>query len=186
MPLTNIGNKVASYRQTNGLTLSCMAQETGLSTALISQIERDLANPTLTVLKTLAKTLGISLLELLEDEVDEESLVLRVEEREKVFNSEDKHVFYNLLTPQPMQSNVSLTLVNIQPHQSTLNGNYYKHKDDEIAFVLTGTVTVNYENASIELYSGDTLRIPANKQHKYYNGTDEAVELLTIKANRNF
>ena len=62
-----------------------MAEQTQLSTALISQLERDLANPTLSVLQILANTLGISITELLAEDIEEESLVLRASDREKSF-----------------------------------------------------------------------------------------------------
>ena len=47
-----------------------MAEQTQLSTALISQLERDLANPTLSVLQILANTLGISITELLAEDIE--------------------------------------------------------------------------------------------------------------------
>ena len=187
MNLNNISRKVVAYRQLNHLTIAQMAEETGLSTALISQIERNLANPSLSVLETLATTLGISVSELLIEEVDEESLVLRVSQREDVFyNSADQKTYHNILTPEIMRSNIRMALVHIEPESETLNGEYFEHKNDEIVFIVTGTVTAIYEYSQITLRAGDTLRIPAHKKHRYYNQSKKAVELLTIKTNRNF
>lgn len=187
MNLTNISNKVLTYRQLNQLTIAQMSEKTGLSTALISQIERNLANPTLSVLETLAKTLGMSLSELLAEDVDEESLVLRVSEREKNYYTElDKKSFFHILTPEPMKSNIRLALVHVEPFSETLNGDFFSHKIDEIVFILSGTITTIYEYSQIELYPGDTLRIPANKKHRYTNQSGEVVEMITIKSNRNF
>lgn len=187
MNAKNIGKKVLAYRQLNQLTIVQMADKTGLSTALISQIERNLANPTLSVLETLAKTLGISLSELLAEDVDEESLVLRVSEREKKYYTDlDKKSFFHILTPEPMKSNIRLALVHIEPFSETLNGEFFSHKIDEIVFILSGTVRTIYEYSQIDLYPGDTLRIPANKKHRYTNQSGTPVEMITIKSNRNF
>ncbi|MEG0256005.1 MAG: cupin domain-containing protein [Vagococcus sp.] len=187
MNLTNISSKVVSYRQKNQLTIAQMAQETGLSTALISQIERNLANPTLSVLENLAKTLGMSLSEFLSEEIDEESLVLRACQRENVFYNEvDKQTYHNILTPEVMKSSIRLALVHIEPKTKTLNGEFFCHKNDEIVFILSGTVLTQYDHTHIELQKGDTLRIPANKKHYYQNESDDVVEMLTIKTARNF
>lgn len=85
MILSSISKKLRAYRKNNNLTIAQMAEQTQLSTALISQLERDLANPTLSVLQILANTLGISITELLAEDIEEESLVLRASDREKSF-----------------------------------------------------------------------------------------------------
>ncbi|MEG0285746.1 MAG: XRE family transcriptional regulator [Vagococcus sp.] len=187
MNLTAISQKVTAYRQQNQLTIAKMSEETGISTALISQIERQLANPTLSVLETLATTLGITVSELLMEEEKEESLVLRVDERKQIFyNDEDKKTYHYILTPEPMKANLRLALVHLEPESMSLNGVFFVHKIDEIVFILMGEVTVIYENSQILLKAGDTLRIPANKKHRYFNESQEQVEMLTIKTNRYF
>lgn len=187
MNLQAISQKVAAYRQRNQLTIAQMSERTGISTALISQVERQLANPTLSVLEILAQTLGITVSELLLEEESEESLVLRVSEREKVFyNNEDQQTFHHILTPEPMKANLRLALVHLEPLSESLNGDFFSHKIDEIVFILIGRVIVVYENAQIILETGDTLRIPASKKHRYINQSKGVVEMLTIKTNRYF
>lgn len=102
-----------------------MAEQTQLSTALISQLERDLANPTLSVLQILANTLGISITELLAEDIEEESLVLRASDREKSFyNDSDLKSYHYILTPEEMKSNLRLALVHIEPRSETLSGEF--------------------------------------------------------------
>lgn len=187
MNLENIAKKVVAYRQLNNLTIAQMAEQTELSTALISQIERQLANPSLSVLEILAKTLGITISELFEEEIDEESLVLRRKERERIYyKSNHQKTYHYILTPEPMKSSIRVAYVHLAPLSESLDGDYFSHKNDEIVYVLSGTVVTCYEQSQIELYSGDTLRIPANKKHRYCNETNEPVKILTIKSSRNF
>ena len=185
MNSTNIAKKIISYRSTKKLTIQQMAKETGLSTALISQLERNLANPSLSVLQTLANTLGISLSELVEGEMDENSLILRVAHREQVYNPNDKYMFYNL-TPAVMKSNINLSLVHLEPFSQTFGREFHCHKDEEMIFIVAGSVTVEYGGSQVELYCGDTLRIPGNKKHRYKNNSQEIVEILAIKTNRSY
>ncbi len=186
MSLTGIARKISAYRKANSLTIQQMAQNTGLSTALISQLERELANPSLSVLEILASALGLTISLLVEDEVDEESLVLRAANREQTYNPNDIYLFYNLLTPSSMNSGITMTLVHLEPNSETYNGEFHCHKVEEIVFMLTGSITVLYEYSEINLYCGDTLRIPANKKHRYLNRSGAVSELLTIKADRNY
>lgn len=57
MKNTRIGEKIAEYRRKNGLTLRDFAKQTNLSTALLSQLERNIGNPTLSILSTLAEAI---------------------------------------------------------------------------------------------------------------------------------
>ena len=42
-----IGKKITAYRRKHSLTIRQLAEETGLSSALLSQLERGMGNPTL-------------------------------------------------------------------------------------------------------------------------------------------
>lgn len=186
MDAFGLSKKISAYRAANGLTLMQMAEQTGLSNALLSQLERNLANPSLSVLKTLADTLGISVSELLEEEVSEESLILRASQRERTYPTDNKYISYNLLTPSPMKSGMEVMLLHLEPFSETFEGVFHCHRDEEVVYMLTGDVTVQYELAEIELHTGDTLRIPGGKKHRYRNGYSVSAELLTLKTTRNY
>ena len=81
MKNTRIGEKIAEYRRKNGLTLRDFAKQTNLSTALLSQLERNIGNPTLSILSTLAEAMGISVSELVEQKVENAEMILRKEQR---------------------------------------------------------------------------------------------------------
>lgn len=57
----NFGEKIINYRRKNHITIKELAKRTNLSTAIISQLERGLGNPTLKVLSDLADELGVTL-----------------------------------------------------------------------------------------------------------------------------
>ncbi len=56
-----IGMKLRALRNKKGLTLSRLAAETGLSTALLSKLETERMVPTLTTLATISSVYGVSL-----------------------------------------------------------------------------------------------------------------------------
>ena len=57
--LATVGNKVRNMRKDKGMTLAKLSEVTGLSPAIVSQIERGLANPSFTTLAQLAHGLDI-------------------------------------------------------------------------------------------------------------------------------
>ena len=57
----SIGPKLRALRMQKGLTLSRLAKETGLSTALLSKLETDPMIPTLPTLATICRVYGVGL-----------------------------------------------------------------------------------------------------------------------------
>ena len=62
--LWSVGQKLANYRAAHDVTIKEMALRTGLSTSLLSQLERGIGNPTISVLAALAEGMGISMADL--------------------------------------------------------------------------------------------------------------------------
>lgn len=77
----DIGRKIKNLRKKMGLTLQELSERSGVSPGYISMLERGFKkSPTLEVLKKLAKGLGVSLSEL----IGEELVSLEADERTKL------------------------------------------------------------------------------------------------------
>ncbi len=180
-----IGKKIMDYRRSKGLTLRDFSELTGLSTSLLSQLERDIANPTLSALKSIASALGVPLFSLFVEELSNESLILRKADRKKVYNPNEDHVLYDILTPSPLKSNVELLLMHLKAHSETYGG-FSRHEKEEIALILEGDTYIVFETEEFLLSEGDTVRIVPNRKHKFKNITDKDVRVLFIKSSSNY
>lgn len=180
-----VGNKISEYRRIHNLTIKEFSQITGLSSALLSQLERGLGNPSLSALESIASALGISLSLLFEDEVTNESLILRKEDRKTIYNPDHKHVLYDVLTPSPLNSNVELLLMNLSANSITY-GDYSTHVEEELAYILEGNVNILFEEERFLLREEDTIRILPNRKHKFQNNTDKDIKVLFIKSKPNY
>ena len=58
---SRIGRRIRRYRKDKNLTIRQFSEISGVSTALVSQLERGIGNPSLSVLKLISGTLGIPL-----------------------------------------------------------------------------------------------------------------------------
>jgi transcriptional regulator with XRE-family HTH domain len=85
-------------RSARGLTLTALADATGLSTGLISQVERGLADPSLETLRRIAKVLEIPLFSLFRQEDIGTVAVVRENRRTQV-KSPDHDIVYSRVSP---------------------------------------------------------------------------------------
>ena len=180
-----IGHKIQEYRRIHNITIKEFAEITNLSAGLISQLERGMGNPSLSALKSIASALKISLASLFEEEVSNESLILRREDRNTIYNPDQKHILYDVLTPSPLNSSVELLLMNLSANSITY-GDFSSHVEEELAFILEGEVSIIFENEEFLLREGDTIRILPNRGHKFRNDMDKDVKVLFIKSKPNY
>ena len=77
MTENQIGKKINQFRKEKGLTIKDFSEMSGISTALVSQLERGIGNPTLSVLRQICRTLETSMSSLFFEEIDNASLICR-------------------------------------------------------------------------------------------------------------
>lgn len=82
-----VGRKLLSIRKTRGLSLDQVAELTGVSKAMLGQIERGDSNPTISVLWKIVSGLQISFTSLIED--DEPKITVVRSEDLSSFDEED-------------------------------------------------------------------------------------------------
>lgn len=173
-----IGNKIAAYRARHDLTIRELAEETGLSAALLSQLERGLGNPTLYALSTLAKTLGISLSQLVETPVSNESLILRKKDRHSIYTASGQPV-HDILSSSIPHARIELTLMELPPHTQTEGGMDVRHLyEEEIGLVLEGNAVFYLDREKFLLEEGDSVRILPGVGHMTENETDAPLKVL--------
>lgn len=163
----NISKNISEYRKGKGLTIKELANLTGVTPSLLSQIEKGSANPSINTLKQISHALDIPLFNFFINDVVTEDLVVRADSRKKIMFSECDSFAYELLTPDSKGS-IEFMLMRIPPHESS-SEELFSHKGEEVAYVMKGCVNLNLMNNLIELNSGDSVRIPPHSKHKWEN-----------------
>ena len=178
-----IGSRLSGYRKAHGLTIKELAVKTGLSTALLSELERGIGNPTLSVLEILAGTMGISVSALLEQEVKNASLVRRKCERSQT-GGPDARQLYDVLAVSPVKSRMELLLLELDPGMYSNEKLSVHPYWEEIVYVASGTVEIIFEEERIELREGDTIRILPGRGHRFANQSKERATVLFAQERR--
>jgi transcriptional regulator with XRE-family HTH domain len=92
-----MGTRIRQRRHELKISLAELADQVGVTASFLSQVERDLASPSLQTLKTIALALRVPLFFFLLDE-ESESFVVRRDRRKKL-SLPDPKLDYELLTP---------------------------------------------------------------------------------------
>lgn len=183
MSTYNIGERILNYRKSRGYTIKDFSARTGLSTALISELERNIGNPTLSVLDTLAKEMGITVSVLLQQEIPNLSLVRRKSQRSCMHVSGAEGL-YEVLSVSPVFSKMEFLMLELQPGMASNKELSVHLYSEEIAYVISGRVVIVFEQEEIVLEEGDTIRILPGRGHLFENRTENSAAVIFAKESR--
>nr|WP_312577158.1 XRE family transcriptional regulator [Sedimentibacter sp.] len=175
-----LGQTLLSYRKKREMTIREFSEYSGISTSLISQIERGQANPSLNVLELLATALNVPLYTLFINDIDTKSLISRKKDRKQVYRENSDHIVYDVLTPDFMKAHIELLMMDLNEHASTTESYYSHSSKEEIAVVMKGQVFVELERLEYFLDEGDVVRIPPNVRHRFINKSSQATHVLFV------
>jgi transcriptional regulator with XRE-family HTH domain len=160
-------------RLARGLSLRELSSQTGLSKASLSQIEREIANPTVSTLTRIAVALDISFSELTRSP-QTEPLVIRGSERSAttagarlLFSMMERHRF-----------DVSEGFLNAGDAGVMSD---HGRGSIEYGYVVAGAVVLTVGEQTYDLGAGDAVQFSAALQH-IYRSVDAQSTILTVVA----
>ncbi|MDU7473847.1 MAG: helix-turn-helix domain-containing protein [Paenibacillus macerans] len=170
-------------RREQGLSSMALADLAGVTPAYISQIERNLAEPSLSVLRKLARTLNVELLFLLEYEVPADVFIAAGEGAAEL-TFPQAHAKYRLLSPIRLKNgekpDMSFMLVRIEAGKTDYD-EMVTHDFVEFCYVLEGCIEYRTDKRTYRLEEGDSLYMKKNVPHLVYNpGTKEAKVFVVL------
>ncbi len=169
-----IGKRLMKLRRKQGLTLKNLANETGLNTKYISQIEKGEVIPPVAVILQLSRSLEIDSSILLKEEK-------RMTGKQKVqdYQKRTEDYTYRTLTPEAKHKHLKAFKIFIDP-KSDHKGISYQHLGEEFIYVIRGKIEVTVgENKNI-LRSGDSLHFNSSIVHILRNLSAEKADLLVV------
>lgn len=177
----NIGRKISDLRKTKKLTIKELATRAKVTPSMLSQLERGLTNPSINTLKTIAEVLDVQLFTFfIEDEPKDNLVVKPGDRRQMIIPSEGEELItYELLSPD-LNGDVELAIMTLTPSSHTSKENF-KHLGEEVAYVSKGNLILYLNDDEIELSEGDSVKIPPQMLHRWYNPYhEEAVVIFAV------
>jgi transcriptional regulator with XRE-family HTH domain len=169
-----VGNRIREFRTSKGLTLARLAEVSGLSTCLISQVERNITDPSLETLRLIARALDVPLINLFREEEDTSVSVVRAEHRMLV-SSPHAQVTYARVSPG--SGRLEMLEGKLEPG-GVSSDEPWAHPSEECVVVLEGALTVEVGGENHELGQGDSCYFDSRLPHRYVNDSPEVVRFL--------
>lgn len=168
------GQKLRSIRETKGLSLEDLSLETGYTSDLLDQVEKDETVPPVSLVLQLGLTFH----------VDMEHVSLKDEKKasRKRALSHKKRVdsySYESLTSSGLDKHLRAYLVTIEP-KTEHRGAEYHHEGEEFIYVLKGGLTIQIGENISTLTVGENIHFNSALNHLLSNPTKETAELLVV------
>jgi transcriptional regulator with XRE-family HTH domain len=177
-----VGERVRALREAMGLSLRDLAERSGVSAPMLSQVERQETSPTIAVAAKIAAGLELSLSQLLRLDEGEHVAITRSGERRRY--ERGGHRFEELTPPLPGQR-ADVSLHTLRPGAATGGGDdppIHEPGSRETAVVLTGTLVLVVDGSRHELRSGDSVTFDADLPHHFENEGEEPTRFLAVIA----
>jgi transcriptional regulator with XRE-family HTH domain len=174
----HLGDRVKRLRSERGWSLEALANASGVSRSMLSQIEREQANPTLAVTLRIARAFALTLGELLETPNAASSVtVIRANDHAYHYRS-DAHCQIRTLSPLNLEKDVEFYEVHLKPGGALRSAPHFEGTR-EFLTVQKGQVRIESANDSEILHPGDSANYRADVPHAIINtGKRDAVMFL--------
>ena len=179
-----VGARLQVLRQSHKLTLDELSRRAGVSKSMLSQIERNQANPTVAVVWRLANALAVDLAELLSEEparADTPAITLVADHATPVIRSTDGKCELRILGPIELAGRLEWYKLSIESG-GVLASEAHERGAREHLTVLSGQVLVKAAGAQQKVVHGETARYQVDVHHALSNpGKTAATALLVVE-----
>lgn len=183
----SLGKKIRAIRTAKDMKITEMSRLSGLTTSMISQMERGLISPSIETLKKIGNVLDVPLSFLFETEEHAPvsappagpagmtvnlcgaSPVVHADARKKL--SPGDGIELQLLNPN-LNGPIEF-IYNIYQPRSGTGKEQYSHPGTECGLVLSGELVVEIEEETYVLRAGDSITFDSTKPHAKRNLSDQ-------------
>lgn len=177
----NIGGRVKKLRSDRNLTLQDVANFTGFSKALISQIENNVVMPPISTLAKIAKVLNVKMTYFFEEEIDyRDYYIVRKDARKFVFKEGAKHGYlYEELAHIKNNDIFETFIVTIKP--GTSEKKLFSHEGYEFMFLSEGSINLYLNNEKLVLKEGDSIAFNSKIPHYAESISGDSSKILSVR-----
>ena len=173
----NVGRKIRDLRKSKGLSLKQLAEGAGVSASLVSQIENNRVDPSLSTLRKIALTMGVPVFALIAESSPEDASLVPKEKRRRVSfprGGLEYEVIHSELTKK-----MGIMIGTLQPGGMT-SEEPLAHDGEECLVILKGGLRVEFQQSQRELKEGDSLYFESSAPHRLVNHHKRACEFYLI------
>ncbi len=183
----SLGDRLATLRNDHRYSMRELGRLANVSASLISEIERDRAEPSISVLKRLAEALGTTLTHFFSEVANSNGRVIRNSQRRTLGRNEQSDspfgVRFELASPDEAESIEAI--VGIYSEGASMGEEPVTHQGEEWGMVLEGRLKITLGDEIYFLEAGDAIWFRSTIPHRIeniYTGTSRYVWVDTPKS----
>jgi transcriptional regulator with XRE-family HTH domain len=173
-----LGERIRQRRSQLEISLQELANRTGLTASFLSQVERDVTEPSITSLRRIADALEVPVFYFLLQEATHSPVVRR--DQRRILKLHDTAAQWELLSPSDPQLQLEVVLTRL-PAGEASGDECTSHPGEECFVVLEGDMEIAVADEVFRLQEGDSVQFHASIPHRIRNcGQKELVVLAAI------
>lgn len=174
-----LGETIRLMRQRAGLSIQEVAKRTGLSSGMISQVERALATPSVRTLRLLSIALGVPISYFFEEHepVSPARYIVRKNDR-RLLRLTASGVVKEALTPAE-KGEIEFYELTLNPGGSS-GSDFVRHTGEKAGYVLAGKLRLWLDHEAHVLEPGDSFRFPSTVPHMFDNPTQQVARVIWV------
>ena len=177
-----IGSRVRALREGMRLSLRDLAERSGVSAPMLSQVERGETSPTLSVASRIAAGLDLSLSQLLRLDEGGTVSIVRADER-AAGGARSRGHSYEVLTPPIPGQRAEVSLHVLKPGALTAGEDdppMHEPGARETAVVLEGVLRLHCDGETHDLAECDSVTFDSDLSHRFENPGRGATRFLAV------
>lgn len=161
-----LGKNIQKFRQSRHLTLTLLSERSGVSKAMLSQIESDKVNPTVATVWKIARGLNADINDILalNPEPKRDFIVNPTINSGHIIETTEKGVTIRILSPLNMVEDLEMYLITFDSHSSLPSEPHFAGTQ-EFLTIIKGSVTVSAGENECTLKKGDFLMYHCDIEH---------------------
>jgi transcriptional regulator with XRE-family HTH domain len=162
----DLGRKIRELRKAKSLSLKQVAEGAGVSASLVSQIENNRVDPSLSTLRKIALTMEVPVLALIAESGPEDASLIPKEKRRRV-SFPGGSLEYEIIHSE-LAKKMGIMIGTLQPGGMT-SEEPLAHAGEECLVILTGALRVEFQQSRRDLRQGDSLYFDSSAPHRLVN-----------------
>lgn len=151
----SLGERIKQIRENNSLSVRQLAKKVGVTASFIYQLEQDKVSPSFSTLKSIANALETNISLFIEDELPEEWVIIRKNNRKKIATGSE-NIKLEMLTFLGTRNKKMQPLVfEIQPGEEKLQLPSFSGSHEDFIYIIQGEVLVTANNLVYTMKEGD-------------------------------
>jgi transcriptional regulator with XRE-family HTH domain len=182
--LANVGERIKKVREEKKLSLTDLAEKTGYSSAILSQIENHLLSPSLGTLIQIANALEVPLSKIFGEKRGHSYSIVRKDERKLISRFASKEgvnygYTYESLGYDKKNRRMEPFIVTLEP-ATVKHEKLSSHSGEEFIYVLEGEMEIVLGNLKDTLSPGDSIYYDSTLPHRVACVGETPAKILAV------